>query len=497
MSHRLSALIGLLVIVLVGCGRDDRPSPASVPPAESPDAAGGAPPPPPPPPAPVGDTPDAPAFEDPDDQPEMPADPEMAVPPEHNDVQPGMAPEAGDGMRRLEGAEAEMAGEPAAPDTPTLLARAREALGQGRWQEGMALLRAAAVAEEEAAEEVLDTLRWSPALQRPMLVTRWGIAVLSGIPAGTPQRGQMGRGHAPQPHAHGAGGQRMPPGRHPVHPGGHQHQPPHAGGHPGAGREGAPAPGAGGPLEFWHHVVGLPLAQGLERLVAEGTFGHWLVVDHSAPQRHAAGAAGEHRHDEFGAAQHGMGAPGHGSSSLQGIATTQASDLNDAKRWAADNEIDVLLTVAMAIAPGSFRGVPQTTLTVKIYDVARDDELWSSRPLNSRRVQAALAGARSDGNPAQEFLESLGKYVKQNLRLQEMPALDAAVVARRAQSLAAQEHRDPLPALLELRYYAAEGLLDEPALQEHYATILGPQDGAALSAGDVEQRRQVVEALLR
>lgn len=256
-------------------------------------------------------------------------------------------------------------------------------------------------------------------------------------------------------------------------------------------------PGAGGPLEFWHHVIGLPLAQGLERFVADGAFGHWLGADHTAGQPRPAGPPGEHWHDEFGAAEPGMGAPAHGSSPLQGVAATQAADLNDAKRWAADNEMDVLLTVAMALTPGSVRGVPQTNLTVKIYDVVRDEELWSSRPLNSRRVQAAMAGVRVDGNPAQEFLESLGTYIEKNLHLQEMPALDAAVVARRAQTLAARKHRDPLPTLVELRYYAAEGLLDESALREHYMAILGPQDGAELLDGDVEQRRLIVESLLR
>ncbi len=371
--------------------------------------------------------------------------------------------------------------EPAAP--PTLLSRARQSIGSDRFDEGLALLQAAAVVEDEAAAEVLETLSWSPALKRPMLVTRWGIALLTGgMPIGVPMGTQPGA----RPPMGAPGG--PPHGQH-----GGEHFQPEGGG--GMGQ------GVGGPVEFWHHAIGLPLVQALEARVADGAFGRWLSAE---LQRHGTAEPagqppfrGPEHFDEM-AVEH---APGHmpadTGQSVRGMLVTQVATLNDAKRWAEEQELDVLLTVSVTLHTGSLRGPLQTNLAVKIYDVARNQELWSSRTLNSRRVEASLAGARAGDNPAQDFVDDLLKFVDQNLHLAEMPTLDPSVVARRAQTLAAQKHENPLPALVELRYYASKGLLDEATLREHFSAILGPQDGAELSAGDAEQRRQAVEALLR
>ncbi len=399
----------------------------------------------------------------------------MAVPPGDDAPEDAAAvgPESGTNGAALEFPE-EMMDQPpelAAPaEAPTLFARARQTLMEGRFPEGIALLQAAALAEEEAAEEALDTLRWSPALKRPMLATRWGIVVLAGglpggaLPGGPPGNPEMG---------HAAGG----------------------GAAPGAA-------GAAGIMEFWHHAVGLPLVQGLEARVAEGAFGHWLRGEAlqaqaaSRPLGHA--PQGDPRQfDEFGEGAAAMSAPGRDGQQARGMLATLAANLSEAKRWAADHQLDVLMTISVTPGSAVLRGRLQTSFAIKLYDVAKDEELWSSRSLGSRRVEAALSDTRSKDDPAQDFVNDVLNYIDQNLRLTDMPKLDSTVVARRAAALAAGQHDDPLPALVELRYYMAKGLLDASTLREHFTTILGAQDGAELASGNLEQRRQVVEALLR
>ncbi len=467
MSNRLFVPVGLLMIVLAGCGGSDHSQVASSPAPSLPDGAA-PPPPPPPPPAPAAPAADAPPSEVVGHEPAVavpPDEPGMDTPPGKRDAEGPAPAEPGPDHRAMEGLEGEM-DRPRVPDVPiedtTLLGRARQALVEGRFPDGIALLQAAALAEEEAANEVLNTLRWSPVLKRPMLAARWGGAVLvPGMPVQAPARQE-------------AGGE-------------------------GGGRAGG---SAGGPMKLWHDAVGLPLFQALERRIAEGAFGRWLSAELVAPARGATPPAGQPPHvphrqfDELAEGPPEMAAGAHGNPALRGILMTQVATLSDAKRWAADQQIDVLMTVALALRPGSLRGNVQTSLSMKAYDVAKNQEIWSSRDLSSRRVEAAIAGDRADEDPARDFVDDVLKYVDESLQLADMPKLDPTVVARRAAALAAEEHADPLPALVELRYYLAKGLLDASALRAHYTAILGPQDGAELSAGNLEQRRQVVEGLL-
>lgn len=467
MSSRHLVLLFLLAVV-AGCGSGDRTSQAPALPAP-PVQDGAAPPPPPPPPAPGAPAPDPSVPEVADEE------PEMAVPPGDDAPEdaPVVGPESETNGAALEFPDERM-DQPAeleAPaEAPTLFSRARQTLIEGRFPEGLALLQAAALAEEEAAEEALNTLRWSPALKRPMLATRWGIVVLTGgLPGGAL-----------------AGG---PPGNPEM-------------GHAAGEGAAAGAAGAAGVMVFWHHAVGLPLVQGLEARVSEGAFGHWLrgealqAQGAARPLAHAP-HADPPQFDEFGEGAAAMAAPTRNGQQVRGMLATLAATLGDAKRWAADHQLDVLMTISVTPGSAVLRGRLQTNFAVKLYDVAKDEELWSSRSLGSRRVEAALADTRSKDDPAQDFVNDVLNYIDQNLRLTDMPQLDSKVVARRAAALAAGRHDDPLPALVELRYYVAKGLLDASTLREHFTTILGRQDGAELASGNLEQRRRVVEALLR
>ncbi len=498
MRYRPIAIVLTLLLWSAGCGGND-PQPRDGGSTPSAEVAPGAPaPPPPPPPAAPSLPPEeaaAPATE-PSEVDEVAELEEKD--PSGEELLPGEAlpPEAGGELEFMNGVVEGPRQPNESVEPPTLLARALQSLGEERLADGIALLQAAAVAEGENAAEVLDTLSWSPALKRPMLVTRWGVALLTGgVPGGIPVGRQPGNrmhgGQNPQQEGHGGfhrgGGQPAAGGA------GFQHEQP--------GGMGAGAGAGGGPVAFWHHAVGSPLVQALEARAAEGAFGHWLSSD-LQPQA-AMSPAGEpplhgQEHFEAMAPEHvPERMPANAGSLVRGMLATQVATLDDAKRWAEQQGLDVLLTVSVTLHTGSFRGPPQTNLVIKVHDVARNQELWSSRPLNSRRVEAALAGVRAGENPAKEFVEDLLRFVDQNLHLEEMPGLDAAVVARRAKALAARKHADPLPALVELRYYAGKGLLDETALREHYKAILGPQDAAELLDGDAEQRRQAVEALLR
>jgi len=117
-------------------------------------------------------------------------------------------------------------GEPTSPATD-LLAQAREALQQGREQEGLLLLMADAVVRVNP--EVLATLRWFPAGKQPRLALRWALALeMPEMPSGP-------------------------------------------------GTSGAQPMSAEQMAQYWDDKILQPLSEQLQARVTQGRFGQWLA----------------------------------------------------------------------------------------------------------------------------------------------------------------------------------------------------------------------------
>ncbi len=408
------------------------------------------------------------------------AQPNVALEPLASSGQAGLAAKANGASAPVSpggraGGDGGAAAAPAAAEEDAagkLIRRACEAVGQNRGKEALRYFMAAAVAQSSA--DVLGKVRWAPALKRPALAIRWGIA--------------LHEGNKPNPvRAAGGRNERKPASQ--------------------------PAPAAV-PAESsnWQTLIIQPLVQRLQAQVADGDYGNWSGLAGGAKDGSLhAGAAAPAAVAAPGPA--GLPAPGGAGGSLTAvgpaISMLGSADAEKALQLAAKEGLDVLVLGLTTIKPAVARAPEQSSITLRLLDVATHKMLWDSRPLSDAKIHAAkqqasggkasgkkAAKSKDPGDPAGNLLDELLHYAQTNLKLTEMPAITAEVAKKRAGWLSDQDYPNPLPALLELRYYQWKQLLTPEEMAGAYAKILGDQDGPKLAKGSDQERLTVVGRLL-
>jgi len=370
--------------------------------------------------------------------------------------QPPLEPGQPPGPRERFGPEGRRTTERPADRTPaSFLGQAQRAFAQGRQRQGIGYLLAAAT---EGEQKVLDTFRWSPALKRPMLTTRWAMAIqtkLSSAEGGGPS----GRDRPSARHAHAPDHRRFEEG---PAPGPARHR--------GAG-PGKKSSEQDDPVVFWRERLVDPLAEQLEIRVASGHFGGWLKENKGeGVQERRVG-----RHN---------------------VAMLEEADMEQLHEAALKEKVDVLLVANIRARAGRSRRTPSTILTLRIMAVGGPQELCAFKSLTSNRVEAAQKTDKGASDPADELIKEVMQYIDNHLPLVEMPNLTAKVAGGRAATLAAEKADSPLPILAELRYYQWRELLKDEDLAQCYAKLLGPRDGPNLAGGTPQQRREILLRLL-
>ena len=376
--------------------------------------------------------------------------------------------------------------QPAAPPGPRLLAMAKQAFAEGREKQAMNCLWADAAVRADG--KVLGKLRWLPVLRRPAMTTRWGLAMQASGPPdvlasvmGSAMQGMNMPGGAP-------GGMPMPMEAGPMPP-------------PGMGVPGGAPGGAGQSVQSLWGRDTLERLKNLRGSNIEDLFDS--LPDVPVPGQQPGGFGPMPMVVEGpgamppGMAMPGpMGGPNMGGNRLPGVTMLGAvTDLDHACQLATKEAVDLVMLVHLAGKPVRTRtGQAQTqvTATLKVIDPASGKELKSFAPVNDAAIQAALRPGSRVKNPLDKVLETLEQFLDTQVKLTEMPAISAEVAKNRAQSLAARQLDNPLPSLMELRYYEWKGLLKAEDLSKYYGQILDPDSGAKLATGAEAEREQVV-----
>jgi len=339
---------------------------------------------------------------------------------------------------------------PAKPATPPskFQTDAIAALVKGRQKKAIPLLLADAA---RGRPEVVDSLRWSKALKKPLFLLRCGLVV-----------------QAPEL----TGGREIAPSRN-------------------SRRRAAPSPspqGASESVTYWVPALGKPLLEKLQARIGEGRFGRWLQAAHEAI-----------------ANQPPANLPPENQSHPRGQITDEGGILNlgemeatQARRAAAKDGIDVLIVAVIVSKPvkigAQIHG--QSNITLRVLDVARDESLWKSKPVNSAITGNGGAtedkGSKAD---ADELLSDVMEFLDKEVLLSDMPKLTADEALERAEAIA-KETSNPLPALAELRCYASRKLLTPEQLADFYTRLIGAEDGPRLATGGDQMRLQILEKLL-
>ena len=298
--------------------------------------------------------------------------------------------------------------------------------------------------------DVLQSMKWSRGLRRPALMLRCGVVVQApGVVATSDS--------AP------------PPPRNPRKP-----------------NLGPILPAATNEaLPYWGAEFGKPMLDKLQQALRGGGFGDWLRTSSSRSTNSSSADMGEKKPSPQKFINEG------------GILNMQLMEANQARRAAAREGLDVLIMAGITTKGAKIGGVfrPQSTLSVRILDVVKDEIIWTSKSANSTVSGAEKGAADQEGAVRKQLLTDVVGYLESEVWLGEMPKFTTQSVQRRAESIALRSS-DPLPILAELRYYQIINLLTPEQLEEFYSRVIGQELGRQLATGSDVTRQQALDRLL-
>lgn len=152
------------------------------------------------------------------------------------------------------------------------------------------------------------------------------------------------------------------------------------------------------------------------------------------------------------------------------------------------SNVDAMLIFEVDLKPMRTGQSAQNT-TVRIYDPAKLDSLAVSAVMNTIRVQIDRQEKPHEPDPVIAALERVAKCIEEQFVGVELPAsITAEAAQRRVEGLSAEEGRDVLAALLEIRLYHDRKLISDDQLLKAYQRLLGDVAGSKLFSGKPAQQ---------
>ena len=410
--------------------------------------------------------------------------------------------------------------EPSPPIDESFKGLAKTAIAQGQEAQGIAYLAADAVVTGN--EEVLGSLRWSATLKRPILAIRWGLATI--VTQANKGGEAKAKGDAPPAPAGGAiaspsgnifsngtGGLATvqaatptptptptpPPAARPA-----KKRPSDV-----SGAEAKTDYSISDPAAFWRQNVGAPLVEMLETHLNHGDFGSWFKDSDRKVAATNVGVAGP---TVPGAMVPGQDAPLQSPpaagnqpppllSASPGMTLMEGATLSELRAAALRENLDFILFAQ--IGSKTVRtGPTQSLLDIHIIELCKGAEDWVARPtVNHVRIMAAqqaTTGKDKQENPLPALLKTIQMHMDRQTKLEDMPTIEHEALLKRAAALVAMKAKNPLPALLELRYYQWKKALSDQEFADYAAKLAGADDSHRLATGTDAERKQVVDQWL-
>lgn len=153
------------------------------------------------------------------------------------------------------------------------------------------------------------------------------------------------------------------------------------------------------------------------------------------------------------------------------------------------NGLDALLTIdatQQALGPRRFDKV----LRIKLIDASGKTPVWISPSMTGQRAAEKPQGVV-------EWVNDILTKAEDTYGIAPFPSLTAEAATKRVETLASQPRAsDPLPLLIEVRYYEAKGLLPRERALAVYERHFGAEGAKLFSEGTEGQRRRIVDSLL-
>jgi hypothetical protein len=496
-------MIMTLLLGLCGCGGGGSP------PATASAGSPGGPPPPPesaPPPAestpPPAETPPSDAVGATNESPQPSSgSPDSGLAGglgyQPSDQQPGAGPEGFTDAPAIQ-----------APRIKSWREQAEEALLAGNEQEWFRLIHTNFVINPRSWKELDKYMAWVPGLRRPALGTRFGIAAVYINPPrdfeGSPQpigSAELKAAMASlQQNAGNSGGESRRPRR------GKGAEELAVGGQPGGGELPSSGDGAGREQsELVYHTgeFGSKFVDALKGRIESGAYGSIFREMAETVSRGARREGNPNDPNSEGEGTPGLrlaspdasdvGRPGDAAQKPSTGAGTRlapaivwlgkAKSKEELAQLAEQANVDVLVTYEIALRTAKQSELVNNTTKMKIAMAKREEPIFASAPLENRIVLLAREKAGRSEDPVDKEVSHAMEALDKAFKAVALPAgVTSEAVKRRIGALIAEKPSDPLPAVVEARYYAAKGLLTESEATRAAMALLGEAEYAQLIA---------------
>ncbi|QDU97079.1 hypothetical protein [Lignipirellula cremea] len=163
-------------------------------------------------------------------------------------------------------------------------------------------------------------------------------------------------------------------------------------------------------------------------------------------------------------------------------------------RRAVNEDVDLLLIFRVTTTE-TRQGTNTNTTEISVTDVATGENVANSGRMNNISIDADRQDNPAD-DPVEIALDPIFRLIDKEYQSAPMPALTPAVVAGRVGMLFNDHHKHILPVLAEVRWYNAQGLLDDEKLKISYERLLDPQRAEILVGSDQDARRALLSSML-
>ena len=146
--------------------------------------------------------------------------------------------------------------------------------------------------------------------------------------------------------------------------------------------------------------------------------------------------------------------------------------------------LDLLLVADVDVKAAGLNRRSDTSVTMRLFDVASGEQLGASEPLKAFRSDIG-----------RQFSEYVLKQIDEQYRTQPVNDISSAAAASRMEALT-KKQAHPLAALVEARYYQRKSLVPPEKVLPLYQTLLGNEDGRLLAEADEAQRKELIDKWL-
>jgi hypothetical protein len=163
---------------------------------------------------------------------------------------------------------------------------------------------------------------------------------------------------------------------------------------------------------------------------------------------------------------------------------------NELLERARAHGLDLLAVFDVGIQFSS-RDEAKNTTMLTIIDVKTGEDVIQTRKLNTAAYSKALESGKE--NPIEmELDKAFPDKTDKEFKCSELPNISDEAASRRIEALLESAPANPLPVLVEIRYYLDQGLISKSDYVAAAEALIGPENARKLVDGDIKQREEAL-----